>query len=125
MDDYGRELAHSRFQAIKGLSLDRFLRQLDFIQAPTTLIIVVDLLGAICSIPSDLPRNAILLTFDHGDADLFWNVFPPLDARGIQGCFLPPARALPEHTVLDVNQIPFILTSIADADRLLGQSIAA
>ncbi len=69
----------------------------------------------------DLPPNSILLTFDDGYSDHFANVFPLLDARGIQGCFFPPAQAVLEHTVLDVNKIHFVLATAPDAGTLLDE----
>lgn len=73
----------------------------------------------------DLPPNPILLTFDDGYSDHFANVFPQLDARGISGCFFPPAQAVLEHKVLDVNKIQFVLASVPDAGRLLEQVFSA
>ena len=42
--------------------------------------------GSIGVPKKDLPANSILLTFDDGYSDDFANVYPLLDARGIQGC---------------------------------------
>lgn len=46
MDHYVRNLDHSRFSAIKGLSLDRFCRQLDYILARYTPVSVEEVLAA-------------------------------------------------------------------------------
>jgi peptidoglycan/xylan/chitin deacetylase (PgdA/CDA1 family) len=121
MYHYVRDLERSRFPAIKGLSVERFRRQLDYIQARYTPISVEKLLGALGAGREDLPPNPILLTFDDGYTDHFANVFPLLDARGIQGCFFPPAQAVLEHKVLDVNKIHFILAAVPDAGALLDQ----
>jgi peptidoglycan/xylan/chitin deacetylase (PgdA/CDA1 family) len=121
MYHYVRDLKHSRFPAIKGLSLERFCRQLDYIQARYTPISVEKLLRALGSGGEDLPPNPILLTFDDGYSDHFANVFPLLDARGIQGCFFPPAQAVLEHTVLDVNKIHFVLATVPNPGTLLEQ----
>ncbi len=121
MYHYVRDLEHSRFREIKGLSLERFRRQLDYIQAHYTPITVEKLLAALRSRDQDLPTDAILLTFDDGYADHFTNVFPLLEARGIQGCFFPPAQALLEHRVLDVNKIHFVLASGCDPNELLDR----
>jgi len=118
MYHYVRDLALSRFPAIKGLSLQRFRRQLDYIQAHHTPISVEQLLGALES-GEDLPQNPILLTFDDGYGDHFANVFPFLDERRIQGCFFPPAQAILEHKVLDVNKIQFVLAAVRDFGALL------
>lgn len=121
MYHYVRDLARSRYPAIKGLSLQRFTRQLDHIQAHYTPVSVEDLIAAIDSPSIQLPPNAILLTFDDGYTDHFLNVFPMLDARGIRGCFFPPAQAVLEHTVLDVNKIQFVLAAMPDVPVLLDQ----
>jgi peptidoglycan/xylan/chitin deacetylase (PgdA/CDA1 family) len=121
MYHYVRDLKHSRFPAIKGLSLDRFRRQLDYIQSHYTPITVEQLLEAKESGKEDLPPNPVLLTFDDGYSDHFLNVFPLLDSRGIQGCFFPPAQAILEHKVLDVNKIQFVLATISDPQSLHDQ----
>jgi peptidoglycan/xylan/chitin deacetylase (PgdA/CDA1 family) len=121
MYHYVRDLGRSRFPAIKGLSVERFCRQLDYIQSHYTAIAAEDLLEALSSPQKDLPPNPILLTFDDGYSDHFANVFPLLDTRGIQGCFFPPAQAILEHMVLDVNKIHFVLAAVPDAGILLDE----
>jgi peptidoglycan/xylan/chitin deacetylase (PgdA/CDA1 family) len=125
MYHYVRDLEHSRFPAIKGLSIERFRRQLDYIQNRYTPISVDDLIEAQASPTNRLPENAILLTFDDGYSDHFLNVFPLLDAKGIKGCFFPPAQAVLEHVVLDVNKIQFVLAAVPDAAKLLEQVFTA
>lgn len=121
MYHYVRDLEHSRFPAIKGLSVERFCRQLDHIQANYTPIAAEDLTRALSPAGEGLPKNPILLTFDDGYSDHFANVFPILDARGIQACFFPPAQPVLEHKVLDVNKIHFILAAVADPGSLLDR----
>lgn len=121
MYHYVRDLKRSRFPAIKGLSIEHFCRQLDYIQAHYSPISVATLLEALESRSDDLPPNPVLLTFDDGYSDHFVNVFPLLDARGIQGCFFPPAQAVLEHTVLDVNKIHFVLAAVSDVRTLLDK----
>jgi peptidoglycan/xylan/chitin deacetylase (PgdA/CDA1 family) len=121
MYHYVRDLARSRYPAIKGLSLERFCRQLDHIQAHYTPVTIEDVLEALPYPDREMPPNAILLTFDDGYSDHFLNVFPELDARGIQGCFFPPAQAVLEHVVLDVNKIQFVLAAVEDPGALLEE----
>jgi peptidoglycan/xylan/chitin deacetylase (PgdA/CDA1 family) len=121
MYHYVRDLARSRFPAIKGLSIERFRRQLDYIQANYNPIAVEDLFNAMSSPHKYLPPNPILLTFDDGYSDHFLNVFPLLEERGIKGCFFPPAQAVLEHRVLDVNKIQFVLASVSDVWKLLDE----
>lgn len=124
MYHYVRDLKHSRFPAIKGLSLERFRRQLDFVQAHFTPITIENVFEALSSEERVLPPNPILLTFDDGYSDHFWNVFPLLDARGIRGCFFPPVHAVLEHVVLDVNKIQFVLATNSNIEMLLDESLA-
>ena len=121
MYHYVRDLERSRFPAIKGLSLRRFRRQLEYIQSHYVPISIEQLVAALGTAGEDLPPNPILLTFDDGYSDHFVNVFPLLDALGIQGCFFPPAQAILEHRVLDVNKIQFVLAATDDPERLLDQ----
>jgi peptidoglycan/xylan/chitin deacetylase (PgdA/CDA1 family) len=125
MYHYVRDLERSRFPAIRGLSIERFRRQLDYIQSCYTPIAAEDLLEALSYPQKDLPPAPILLTFDDGYSDHFATVFPLLDARGIRGCFFPPAQAVVEHKVLDVNKIHFVLATVADAGALLDQVFAS
>jgi peptidoglycan/xylan/chitin deacetylase (PgdA/CDA1 family) len=123
MYHYVRDLERSRFPAIKGLLLERFRRQLDYIGLRYTPVTVEAVLASMEG-TARLPENAILLTFDDGYSDHFANVFPLLDARRIQGCFFPPAQAILERRVLDVNKIQFVLASVPDARVLLDEVFA-
>ena len=125
MYHYVRDLKRSRFPSIKGLPLERFCRQLDYIRSNYTPITVAELMGVLQSADQALPPNAVLLTFDDGYSDHFANVFPLLDERGIQGCFFPPAQAVLEHKVLDVNKIHFVLASGCDPNELLERVVKA
>jgi peptidoglycan/xylan/chitin deacetylase (PgdA/CDA1 family) len=124
MYHYVRDLERSRFPAIKGLSSERFRRQLEHITADFTPIGVEDVIEALASPEIELPPNPILLTFDDGYSDHFLNVFPMLDERGIRGCFFPSAQAVLEHVVLDVNKIQFVLAAVHDVQRLLDQVLS-
>lgn len=118
MYHYVRDLKNSRYPDIKGLDLQLFKEQVDYIgknYSPVTMEQVVDVSRGIGS----LPKKAILLTFDDGYADHFTNVFPILYNKGIQGSFFAPVKAVTQHKVLDVNKIHFILASVKDIDVLL------
>jgi peptidoglycan/xylan/chitin deacetylase (PgdA/CDA1 family) len=124
MYHYVRDLERSRFPAIKGLSIDRFRKQLDYIQSHFTFVTIENLMEAMANPGMELPPNPILLTFDDGYSDHFSNVFPLLDARGVQGCFYPSAQPLFEHRVLEVNKIQFVLAAVPDAGKLLDEVFA-
>jgi peptidoglycan/xylan/chitin deacetylase (PgdA/CDA1 family) len=117
MYHYVRELAHSRYPQMKGLSTDRFERQLDHIAANYTVCSLTDLLAAIRG-GRVLPPKPCILTFDDGFADHYTTVFPRLVARGFSGAFFPPARAILEHSLLEVHKVHYILASTTDSSAL-------
>lgn len=117
---YVRELEHSRYPSIKGRSLEDFAGQLDYLQRYYRFVTLTDCAAALYE-SRPLPTRAALLTFDDGYADHFINVFPQLEARGIQGCFFPTVRATLEDRVLDVNKIQFVLASAPAVDVLLSR----
>src|SRR5215831_12778490 len=114
MYHFVRDLKRSRYPAIKGLDLHDFSEQLDYIGRHYETVTMEELIEASRSGNRDLPPNACLLTFDDGYVDHFSNVFPLLAERHMQGSFFPPARAILEGRVLDVNKIHFILAAAAD-----------
>jgi len=119
MYHFVRDLERSRYPEIKGLSLSGFREQLAYINRYYTPIKMEELIEAAVSSHVDLPQNAVLLTFDDGYLDHFTNVFPILDESGIQGSFFPPAKAISEHRVLDVNKIHFVLASVQDKSKII------
>ena len=122
MYHYVRDLVHSRYPQIKGLSTDRFERQLDYIAANYTVCSLSDLLAA-TRFGRALPPRPCILTFDDGFADHYTTVFPRLVARGFSGAFFPPARAIVEHSLLDVHKIHYILACTHDAAALAAQML--
>lgn len=124
MYHFVRDLIHSRYPEIKGLHIDKFKGQLDYLKRYYTIIRMEDLISAISSNDFDLPPNALLLTFDDGYIDHFTNVFPIMFEAGVQGSFFPPAKAVMENEVLDVNKIHFILASVEDKSAIVSSLFA-
>jgi peptidoglycan/xylan/chitin deacetylase (PgdA/CDA1 family) len=60
---------------------------------------------------SDLPENALLLTFDDGYIDNYTFALPVLEEFGVQGSFFVPGKTFATHQLLDVNKIHYILAS--------------
>jgi len=117
MYHYVRDLKRSRFPRIKGLEIELFRQQLQYLRrhyAPVTMEQVI----AATQCAQSLPANPVLLTFDDGYADHFQFVLPVLEEMGIQGSFFPPARACLENRVLDVNKVHYVLASVDDAEML-------
>ena len=119
MYHYVRNLKHSRFPEIKGLTTEQFKEQITYIKKYYNVISGRDLLGAISS-RHEIPPKALLLTFDDGYSDHFTQVFPILDQEGITACFFPPAKCMLERKVLDVNKIHFTLASVPNKTKLVN-----
>jgi peptidoglycan/xylan/chitin deacetylase (PgdA/CDA1 family) len=120
MYHYVRELEHSRYPSINGLSISDFREQLEYIEKHYTVVSGEQLIEAVDN-ASDLPPDAALLTFDDGYRDHFDYVFPILDTAGLTGCFFPPARCILEQKVLDVNKIHYLLASTEDVDGIVDR----
>lgn len=120
MYHYVRELKNSRFPEIKGLSMLNFRKQLKYLMKSYNIIPMEELIYSLKT-GDDLPKRAVLLTFDDGYRDHFTNVFPILDELRISGSFFPSAKAIIHNLVLDVNKIHFILASINDKQKLVEE----
>lgn len=119
MYHYVRPLGRSAFPGIKGLDLDLFDQQLDYLArhyVPVSMDAVIDALDG----RGELPPKAVLLTFDDGYLDHYTYVFPRLAARGLSGAFFPPSKVVRDRVMLDVNKIHFILASGADPAALVA-----
>lgn len=123
MYHYVRELGETRFPAIRGLTTSRFRAQLAYMRRFYRFVTVNDVIKA-CHGGHELPPGAALLTFDDGYSDHYLNVFPILDAEGIQGVFFPPVCAVRDGRVLDVNKIHFVLASVPAPAALLHEVFA-
>lgn len=119
MYHYVRDLKRSRYPRIKGLDSADFAGQLEYVLKHYQPVRMEDVLSAMAG-GADLPERPVLLTFDDGYAEHFDVVFPLLDRYGIQGSFFPPASAVLDGKVLDVNKIHFVLASEPDAALLVS-----
>lgn len=119
MYHFVRDLQGSRFPEIKGLDAKDFSGQLEYIVKHYNVVRMEDVLATLDDPSVELPERSLLLTFDDGYADHYQTVFPLLDRLGIQGSFFPPARAILERRVLDVNKIHFLLAASRDKARLV------
>lgn len=121
MYHYVREIEHSRYPDIKGLEIKQFKEQIVYLNKHYTFITMEQLIDSIYN-NSLLPDKAVLLTFDDAYIDHFTQVYPVLLENNIQGSFFPPAKAIKENTVLDVNKIHFILAS-CENKRIITKDI--
>lgn len=119
MYHYVRPIAASAYPRIRGLELQDFEGQLDYIEAHYTVISAADLVAARAGGPP-LPPMPLLLTFDDGYRDHAAYVWPVLKRRGLTGVFFPPARCVLERRLLDVNKIHFLLATVEDVSALIA-----
>lgn len=117
MYHYVRPIASSPYPHIRGLELDGFQRQLDFLTAHFD---VVDIATVTRHVDSgvDFDRPTALLTFDDGFIDHHQHVLPALVERGLTAAFYPPARPVLDHELLDVHRLHFVLALERDLGSL-------
>ena len=118
MYHYVRELAHTRYPGINGLSTAEFIEQIGYIKKYYHVISADEFMEVIDS-DSRFPPKALLLTFDDGYIDHYTNVFPILDRYKLPACFFPLAKCILEGRVLDVNKIHFILASVENKEKIV------
>ena len=119
MYHYVRDLRNSRYPDIKGLYINLFKEQVDYMRKNYNIITMEEVIHCIDN-EVKIPDKSVLLTFDDAYSDHYANVFPILDKYKIQGSFYAPSKAITENTVLDVNKIHFILASIEDKINLVN-----
>jgi len=119
MYHYVRDLARTRYPAIKGRDLAAFRGQLDYIARHHTVVTAEQVMAALKD-REPLPDDAAWLTFDDGYSDHYAAVFPLLHERGWQGSFFPSAGTVLHGQLLDVNRIHFILAAQPDARPVLA-----
>ena len=118
MYHYVRPIINSKYPRIKGLELDSFKKQLDYLENHYSIISSNQVINTIVS-GGSLPPKACWLTFDDGYKDHFEYVMPELMKRNLHGAFFPPRVAIVEDQVLDVNLIHHILSCSDNVDQLV------
>jgi len=121
MYHYVRPLKNSEYPGIKGLELQKFKRQLDYVEKNYHVITSDELISSVSVEGYRLPKNACLLTFDDGYKDHFDYVLPELLHRGLQGSFFPPAKCVTERSMLNVNKIHYILATCNNYEQLVKE----
>ncbi len=119
MYHYVRDLKNSRYPDIKGLDINLFKEQINYMRKHYHIITMEEVIHSIDK-EVKIPNKSVLLTFDDAYSDHYNNVFPILDKYKLQGSFYAPSKAITEHTVLDVNKIHFILASAEDKINLVN-----
>ena len=120
MYHYVRPIIGSSFPKIKGLELDSFKKQLDYLESHYSIVSSNQVINAVTSGDS-LPPKACWLTFDDGYKDHFNYVLPELIKRKLSGAFFIPRVAVQENKLLDVNSIQHILSCSNDINKLIKE----
>ena len=115
---YVRPIKKSSYPLIKGLELESFKIQLDYLEKNYKIIAMESLIN-FAKNSAQLPDSPCLLTFDDGYKDHYLYVFPELKKRGIQGSFFAVAKTVLEKKILDINKIHFILAKEPNANLLI------
>jgi peptidoglycan/xylan/chitin deacetylase (PgdA/CDA1 family) len=118
MYHYVRPIATSKYPGIKGLELESFKNQLDYLEENYSIINSNELIDSILK-KKNLPPNACWLTFDDGYKDHFKYVLPELLKRKLSAAFFPPKKAITESKMLDVNSIHHILSCQKSIKKLV------
>lgn len=120
MYHYVRPIKGSRYPRIKGLELNSFKKQLDYLSKRYNFITAEQLIAYFLK-KEKLPKKPCYLTFDDGFKDHVKYVMPELRLRKIQGSFFPPAQAIEKKKLLDVHAIHFILASTNKYRKLANE----
>jgi peptidoglycan/xylan/chitin deacetylase (PgdA/CDA1 family) len=111
---YVRPSGDEAFPDLKGLCIEDFRGQLDYLRSYYHLIDPRLLIEYLAGSAPELPPRAALLTFDDGLADHYLYVLPILREYGLAGAFFPPVQAVVERKLLDVHKAHFILARVRD-----------
>ena len=119
MYHYIRPIIGSEFPGIKGLEIEGFKRQLDFLENNYSIVSSEQVIDKIIK-NKELPPKACWLTFDDGYKDHYQYVLPELIKRNLSGAFFPPRAAIKDNIILDVNSIHHILSCTDDINKLVS-----
>ena len=118
MYHYVRPIINSKYPNIKGLELNNFKEQLDFLRKNHNLMTRNEFFKFIQG--GNIKRkNLFLLTFDDGYIDHFNYVLTELKKRNIFGLFFPTVIGSNHLRALDVNKIHFILNATTIPSKLI------
>ena len=105
---YVRDLESSEYPRIKGLDIEGFRRQLDYLNDHYNIVSLDEYLNY----EGDQTKRLCMLTFDDGFKDHFVNVMPLLRERGLAATFYPVTQPLVEESVLAIHKTHFLLAKL-------------
>jgi peptidoglycan/xylan/chitin deacetylase (PgdA/CDA1 family) len=120
MFHYVRPIAKSIFPNIKGLELENFKKQLDYLQENYSIVRSEDVIEAVVN-NKKLPINPCWLTFDDGFKDHINYVMPELLNRKLTGAFFPLKKSTIEPFILNVHALHYILSCNRNNKNLVSE----
>ncbi len=111
MYHYVRNMHETDYPGIKGLLVEKFRKQVDFLKKSYSIISLEDYIRFLNK-EEKIPQNSAILSFDDGFKDHYLNVFPVLKEKGIKGCFFPLTQPLAEEKGPAVHKTHFLLAKI-------------
>ncbi len=110
--------SNTSFPGIKGLDINAFKRQLDYLESNYSIIDINEVINYI-KYSKELPKKSCILTFDDGYKDHTEYVFKELLDRNLKACFFPPVQPIVDRVLLDVDKIKLILACSKSIEKLL------
>ena len=120
MYHYVRPIQNSKFPRLKGLELESFRRQLDYLASEFNIISTECVIDAVKR-NVKLPSKACWLTFDDGYKDHYKYVAGELIKRNLSAAFFPPKASIKSQKMLDVNSIHHILSEVDNIKKLVDE----
>lgn len=111
MYHYVRNMHETEYPTIKGLLIDKFKGQINYLNKNYSIIDIHDYVDFLDN-NKDIPKNSAILSFDDGFKDHYTAVFPILKEMRLPACFYPITDPLVNHTVPAVHKTHFLLAKI-------------
>ena len=116
MYHYVRNFKNSLFPNIKGLDIEEFKFQINYLKKNYNIISLEEFYNE----DYNKKNKNCVLTFDDGYRDHFDFVLEVLVKNNIKGAFFPPVDVVNKKHLLDVNKIHIILAS-GDEEKILDR----
>ena len=118
---YVRPIAGSAWPGIKGLEVEQFKGQLNYMARHYNPVGTDLLFAQARGEQPEWPQRPVLLTFDDGYSDHFEHAFPELQQRGWKAAFFAPTQSLLDRHMLDVNKVHFVLAAQPDHEMIASE----
>ncbi|MBT7237742.1 polysaccharide deacetylase family protein [Candidatus Woesearchaeota archaeon] len=111
MYHFVRNMYETDYPEIKGLLVDKFKKQINYLMNNYTIISLGEYVNFLND-KGEIPNDSCILTFDDGLKDHYEHVFPILKEKKISGCFFIATKPLVDYSVLPVQKVQFLLAKL-------------